>query len=392
MNFERGYRLRVSGLDELAKLVGAYRAHALKIMAAAYADQIARTAVKALDARAVGVVQNGGDILGHARESVRSLHDKVTDGLYASALNCRIDFHFVGNAVLAVFAHGADRYLRPWEARRDVVKWGWSPSAPRPAHVGEKAWKDREKYWNAALGSPTAGFGNTSFRLIEDKLPTLGWAAIQRRIPPMEWRVEQCVKRLAASEKIDPASIPGRERSRLEARVRSAIQETVNETSFSAVQTQKKSRPTPVERSKPPPNIPYVKAAPEKSSQNEELSATVDHADIVVAGDGRAFMAVPHVGFRAEDRVFIQVGSRDITFSQNGIQYGTVTNIPASARDYLRSLTSITLVEVREINGKRLLRAKHTAMVSDISIGEGLRRPLQTFKRRARETGIQEID
>nr|WP_250807936.1 hypothetical protein [Neorhizobium tomejilense] len=387
MTFERGYRLRVTGLDGLSKLMGSYRTHALRIMAGAYAEQIARASVSALDASCVGLAQNRGDILELAIENVRAAHDRTVDGVYAPSLNCRIDFHFIGSAILADMVHGNDRYRKPWEARKEVVRWGWSEGA-KPTHIAEAAWIDRERYWSAVGKSGTAGFGTFSFRLLEGKLPSLGWAAASKCAPSFEWRVEQCVRRLALAERLDPASLSPRDRKRLDERARSSIMQVVDISSFSikpkivapAVNPKAKAGVPPQRRQAPPPG-----------TKKEELASIVDHADIVVASDGRAFMAVPHVGFRPEDRVFIQVGSKDITFSQNGIQYGTVKNIPASSRDYLRGLTSIIVVEVREEGGKRLLRAKHTAMVSDISIGEGLRRPLQTFARRPRETDLQEI-
>lgn len=392
MDFERGYRLRVSGLGELTKLLGAYRTHALRIMAGSYADQIARTAVSALDASCVGLAQNKGDLLAKARESVAAAHDKVTDGVYARGLNCHIEFHFVGTAILAVMTHGAERYRKPWEARREVVKWGWSEGSPKPSHIGDEAWRDRARFWTEAAKTSAAGFGVFRFALLEEKLPALGWAAVARCVPPMDWRVEQCVRKLAAAGGMDPASLSDRDRKRFEERARSAVKPQVDEASFSktvvSVSGPVAAKP---KGTAPAPAAVETPREARKPPKREQMASSVDHADIVVAGDGRAFMAVPYVGFRAEDRVFVQVGSRDITFMQNGIQYGTVANIPAASRDYLRGLTSITVVEIIEAEGKRLLRAKHTAMVSDISLGEGLRRPLQTFRRRSRDAGIQEI-
>jgi hypothetical protein len=388
MDFERGYRLRVTGLGELTKLLGAYRTHALRIMAASYADQIARTAVSTLDASCVGLVQNKGDLLIHAKESVAAAHDKTTDGVYARGLNCHVEFHFVGPAILAVMTHGSERFRRPWEARREVVKWGWSADGQKPSHIGDAAWQDRARFWAEAGKTSAAGFGMFRFILLEDKLPLLGWNAVGRCVPDLEWRVEQCVRKLAISAGLDPASLAERDRKRFDERARSALRPIIDESSFVKTVVSAKPKETTVrpETATPPPAKEI-----RKPSKREEMASTVDHADIVVAADGRAFMAVPYVGFRAEDRVFIQVGSKDITFMQNGIQYGSVANIPAASRDYLRGLTSITVVEIIESGGKRLLRAKHTAMVSDISLGEGLRRPLQTFRRRSRDAGIQEI-
>jgi hypothetical protein len=392
MDFERGYRLRVSGLGELTKLLGAYRTHALRIMASTYAEQIARTAVTSLDATSVGLVQHKGDLLSQARESVAAAHDRVIDGTYAKNLNCAIRFHFIGPAILAEMTHGSDRFRRPWEARREVVKWGWSEGKPKPSGIGEQAWADRGRLWSEAKNTSAAGFGVFRFSLLEDRLPKLGWNAIGRCIPDFEWRVQQCIRRLAVAGGLDPASLSERDRKRLDERARNTIRHDVHESSFTTSTILARPRAKILA-----PAVAAETARPSEvsktpiPSRKEQMASIIDHADIVVASDGRAFMAVPYVGFRPEDRVFIQVGSKDISFMQNGIQYGTVANIPAASRDYLRGLTSITIVEIVETDGKRLLRAKHTAMVSDISLGEGLRRPLQTFRRRSRDAGIQEI-
>jgi len=389
MDFERGYRLKVSGVAELCKLLAAYRTHSLRLMASALAEQTARRAVLSLDARDLGLSAAEGDLVARAASDIRAAHAKAEGPLFAPDLNCRMEFHFVGQAVLAAMTHGSDRYRKPWEARREVVRWGWSETMQRPSNVGEPAWADRARYWREAGKASGTGYGLFSFVLLDGRLPDLGWNAVGRSLPDFEWRVSQAVRRLAMAEKLDPAALRDRDRSRLEDRVRTSLRPTLDEASFAGPARAARARESrggagTQRRGQAPPSN-------KDGRQPGSGAAIVDHADLVIASDGRPFLAVPHVGFRAEDRVFVQVGSKDITFSQNGIQYGTVRNVPAASRDFLKTLTSVTLVEVAEADGKRLLRAKHTAMVSDISLGEGLRRPLQTFRRRPRGAGMEEI-
>jgi hypothetical protein len=100
----------------------------------------------------------------------------------------------------------------------------------------------------------------------------------------------------------------------------------------------------------------------------------IDHADIVKSSDGRIFVAVPFVGLDTEDRVFLQVADNEIVVTQNAKQFGHVGNVSRSAVDLLRECKTVTMVEVEIANGKRLLRAKHVAIVKDISLTENVSR------------------
>jgi hypothetical protein len=381
MEFGEGYRLRVATLGELTKLLGSYRGVSLRVMGAVYSEQVAKAAVTSLDLAAIGLAAKHPDIIERASESVRGLYSKTENGVFAPLLNSRIDFYFIGNAILASMVHGQARHAKSWESRREVIRWGWSDEAAKPGQVSQTAWDDRRKYWTEASKLKASGMGVFRYELLEDTIPTIGWGAIQRFLPAYEWRREQCVRRLAQAEKLDAKALGDRDRARLTERVERFLIREIDRNSFSAQLAM--NRPRQDERKA------RTVAALGKGRSND--TSIIDHADIVVSSDGRPFIAVAHVQFRAEDRVFIQVGSKDITFSQNGIQFGSVPNVSATARDYLRGLTSITLVEVSENQGKRLIRAKHTAMVTDISLSEGMRRPVHTFKRRPRSAAIGDI-
>ena len=385
MSFKKGCRLKISHMIELNKFISEYRSNAIKLLGASYAKQIAMSATTSLDSYYVGLSQHNGDFLKSAIESVKSSHDKYQDGIYAPSLNCVVEFYFIKRAILAVMDHGSAKYQKTWENRPEVIQWGWSHEADRPTHISEKSWNERKLFWNEVGKIKSSNLGHFKFTLIDNKIPPIGWVSIQKNMPKFEWRVAECVRRLAISEELNPNSISDKDKKRLNDRVRKSLTPNLCEYDFSKDSTTAKLKTqTKKENNK---KTKLLKFSKKPLNSN---SSSIDHADIVVAANGRAFIAVPLVDLKKEDRVYIQVGSKDVTFIQNGVLYGTVRDISTDARDYLRSLTSITLVEVGEEKGQRLLRAKHTAMVNDISINEGVRRPVQKFRRKSRETAIQE--
>jgi hypothetical protein len=115
----------------------------------------------------------------------------------------------------------------------------------------------------------------------------------------------------------------------------------------------------------------------------------IDHADVVLGNDGRTFVAVPHVGMAADTRVFIQLSGNSVNISQGGILFGNVTNVPRAAIDHLRMCDTVTLVEIEQSAGRRLLRAKHIAIVKDITMFDNAMRPLVGIVRTGRR-GSQE--
>jgi hypothetical protein len=132
-----------------------------------------------------------------------------------------------------------------------------------------------------------------------------------------------------------------------------------------------------------------VTKAPENDAPTKPKQAMIDHADVVLGNDGRTFVAVPHVGMAAETRVFIQLSGNNVSIAQAGILYGSVTNVPRAAIDHLRMCDTVTLVEIEQSNGRRLLRAKHVAIVKDATMFGNSMRPLvgavRTHTRRGSE-------
>lgn len=130
-------------------------------------------------------------------------------------------------------------------------------------------------------------------------------------------------------------------------------------------------------------------AAP--AAEQDGRASSIDHADVVVSSDGRTFVAAPYVGLDVRNRVFLQVGDSHVAVSQGGVQFGYVTGVQKSAIDHLRHCRTVTLVEVERRDGRRLLRARHVAIVSDISLGESVNVALGGFRRPKATAGDREI-
>lgn len=372
----RGYRLKTATIAELSGLIDGFRRDAMKVLARDYARLVARKAVAELDLSLAGGGRRRLDMIGWASGEVGA-HLSQKDFMAGGRdLNCRIQFDVVREAVLARFLSGNAEYLRLWENRKDVVKWHWE-RGQRPQGVTEKNWDARRRFWIEATKKPSIGAG-FKFILIDEPLPVLGWNGIHRYVPDFESRVSACVDRLAQSQG-GAAAMRKSELQKLREKVRASIPERPGKEHFSdrAAPAAPAARPAAVrvDVAKPAPVQAQVSGSGSKRSM-------IDHADVVVSGDGRTFVAVPYVGLAPEARVFIQVSSKDVSISQGGVQFGTVTNVPRAAVDHLRMCDSVTLVEVEQANGRRLLRAKHPAIVNDIGMFETAMRPLVGFVRK----------
>lgn len=377
MDFEKGYRLKFAGSAGFAATMSSWRAQALKMLADVYGARVAEACVFEMDACHLGLEGHEGDLFEKATVSVREDLAATIGGVFASKINCIVDFHFAGSATLALMIHGSETYGKAWETRREVFRWGWTDGAP-PRGLTSEAWAERQKYWSAVDRARKSGMGSFRFELLTDSVPPIGWQKVEEQFPAFEKRVSTAVERLAEAEGIDAEKLSEGARTKLAERVRKTL---IKDPSRHHMAPRASMRP---KQEKEPKKI-VVKKRPTYSD-----SSIIDHADIVVSADGRPFMAVPAVGLDKNERLFVQIGSKHVIFLQGGIQYGAVTDVAADARDYLRGLTSITVVEVEEKEGRRLLRAKHAAMVQDISLGEGFRRPIQSFSKRAKTMEIQE--
>lgn len=386
-----GYRLKASSVAEVSRLIDDFRADAVRLLARGYGRLVAQAAVSAHDLACAGLRERPSDPFGDACRAVRDANPAGGAGLAAPDLNCVLSIHFVHDAVLARFLHGAPQYRKAWEGMRGVVAWGWA-EGPRPDGVSERGWESRGRYWKAA--APKAGLGSLRFTLIEGQLPAIGWAGVRRYVPSYEARIS------AAAAAIEAAQACGAGQARLRAE-KALVRDLVKESFFA------RPSPAPVAAAKAEQaaetgaqRIRSQAAAarrtqkapkPSREADGSGKAVEIDHADVVVASDGRTFVAVPYVGLDTETRVFLQVGDGYLSVSQGGVQYGHVTDVPRSAVDALRLCRTVTMVEVDGKGGGRLLRARHIAIVSDIGLTEGIKVPLGAFKRNKGGRGAEEI-
>jgi len=381
MDEVKGYRLKVGAISDLSRLMESYRREIMKILARDYARLVARKAVTDLDFARLGVAKSHPDMIGRASsETARMLNDRdyVLNG---RDLNCKIQLYLVENAVLARFLSGNAEYLRIWENRKDVIRWSWSASG-RPSGVTEREWLARERFWGLATRKPTLGAG-VKFVLVDEALPILGWSGIHRYTPDYDARVALCLERLAQAHGQTPATMKKADLEKLRQRIKATIIEKPAKENFI----------DPTSMGGRPPARPVVKIAVTKPAETRPATsraAMIDHADVVLGNDGRTFVAVPHVGMADDTRVFLQLSGSSVTISQAGILFGTVTSVPRAAIDHLRMCDTVTLVEIEQTGGRRLLRAKHVAIVKDITMFENAIRPLVGITRASSRRGSEE--
>lgn len=360
MDFANGYRLKIKSVRDLSGVLEGFRTDALKILAREVGRLVAADAVLRFDLATLGKssTRKRSSPLKDANEKIGNAYLGKGDGMMD--LDCEIVIHLVNDAVLASFTSGAMRYRKLWESRKEVIRWGWAPGAPRPRGLSEQRWKTREAFWKATVAKPGIRTG-LRLSLVDERLPQIGWNGVRRYIPTLEKRIKAVV------EAHDQPSLGGRATDIADVRRKLAT-----------------TLVRDVQKSHLMSYVPDVRAtestrasAHPKGTEAKQASTTrsgIDHADIVRSSDGRVFVAVPYVGLDTEDRVFLQVADNEVVITQNAIQYGHVGNVSRSAVDLLRDCKTVTLVEVEVSDGKRLLRAKHVVIVKDMSITQNVSR------------------
>jgi hypothetical protein len=360
MDFTNGYRLRIKSIREISDVLDGFRADATKILAREFGRSVAAETIRRLDLATIGHVASDSNAspIQDGYDAVCSAYLSSADGF--AEIDCELAFHFVKDAVLAHFVSGAGTYRKSWEGRKEVVKWGWSERPQRPRGVSEERWKAREAFWRAAMARPGIGAG-LRFKLIDGKPPQIGWNGIRRFIPGMEDRIRTVLSA------IHEGSAETTNRTKLAELKRSLATTLVRDPTKADISSYEQER-------RPSQSIRSIAHSKASASVGVSHRDGIDHADIVKASDGRIFVAVPYVGLDTEDRVFLQVADNEIVITQNAKQFGHVGNVSRSAVDLLRECKTVTMVEVEIAGGKRLLRAKHVAIVKDISLTENVSR------------------
>lgn len=379
MTSAKGYRLKLNSIIELSTWLDDYRATSLRQLGKMYGTMVAKKAVEYLDYDRMGINDLPEDVFAKACSDVRKLLGKSPNGIIAPDINLSVKFHFVHDAILATFNHGNDEYLKTWESNKSVVKWGWSASS-NLNDIPEHIWRVREKYWAKANARKIGG--DFQFILVDRPLPDIGWGSIWRYLPSNEQRIATTIEALKES---DPTGLTKRfSGQKLQETVFRSIDREITKNSFL-----KSNRTRNYGAKKIRQDVAVARKQSVAKDINERIEAKerqpvraseIDHADVIVASDNKIFVAVPYVGLDPDSRVFVQVSDKHVTFSQNGVQYGFVDNVKSSSLDILKSTNQVILVEIEKNFDERLLRAKHIAIVTNISLQDGFGSAINRFK------------
>lgn len=392
MKTTRGFRLKLATLADLSNFLDDFRSDATKVLAGKWTMDVAREAVFTADLASLGLKPRLKDFIGDASQR---LNGRLSEGDFSHhAYNCRIEFLNLDGAILAVFEHGDAAYQQAWKRKRAVEFWGWSEEMARPNSISAENWALRGSAWTALRKKPRFGRSLT-FTLLDPPLPTLTWRSVANHFPEFEARVDNCVEGIltADGKKRSEASVAEVER------VREYVTRTIAPEVHRELMSGQWTRPKAVSSTREIKTT-IVEKRDEKATgeTNEEpgeaaqKASHIDHADVILAHDGRTFIAVPSVGLAVDTRIFVQVGSRDLSFTQSGVNFGTVPRIPPAARDHLKSCKEAVLVEVEKDAAGRLLRAKFIAIVTDITFSENQKMSLSGFKRPSRSMAAKELE
>ena len=384
----RGFRLKLATLADLSGFMDDFRSDATRVLATKWTSDVAREAAFTADLANLGIKPKSKDYI---KDACRKLNDDLASADFRHhSYNCRIDFMFMSGAVLAIFDHGDAAFQAAWKRKRVVEFWGWSEEMKRPENISEQNWEMRGKVWRT-LGKRSKFGRAITLSLLEPPLPVLSWKTVSGHIPTIDMRIENCVSALLAEDRKTRTETAQEEINRLR---EYASRTLVKEISKEMMAGQAPAMPSVSGREV---KSPITAKKPEKKKAEEPgepaTKAThIDHADVILAQDGRTFIAVPSVGLAVDARIFVQVGSREISFKQSGVNYGTVAGVPPAARDHLKSCREAVLVEVEKDAEGRLLRAKFIAIVSDISFSEFQRQSLTSFNRPSKTLAARELE
>lgn len=379
MNTKRGYKLKLEGLKELSSFLTEFRKAATKVLADKWTVDVAARAAEACDFAGLGLTEPTGDVV---RAVCNELNLKLASADVARhAYNCSIDFYFVESAVLAIFNHGDKDYQEAWRRKRVVQHWGWAADVARPGTISEDHWRLRERIWTAL--AKESRYGQTlTFQLLSTPLPLVNPKRVLAALPSHAQRVENAVAALLAQEGKKIKTVSDHEITKLTAHVNRRIAPVLTAEHLSGAVSIAPPPRASAQRLKSP-----ITALKSDNRQKASTSASIDHADIILSSDGRTFIAVPCVGLADKSRVFIHVGTKDVVFIQDGINYGSVTEVPEAAREHLKFCKEAVLVEVEKSADGRLLRARYVAIVTDISFTENQRKSMMFgFKRPPRSS------
>ncbi len=393
MKTRRGFRIKLTTLSELSTFMDQFRSDATRVLARKWAQDVARNAVFNADLAYLGNKPKSRDFISDS--CMRLNNNFVEINFRQHNYNCQVDFYFFNGGVFSIFEHGDAAYQNVWKNLKRVEFWGWAADLKKPNNVTSDVWKLREETWKGI--SSKSRFGQElTFSLFEPPLPKIAWKAIAGCLPSLEERVENCLSAILGEDGQTIETTPEIQKDKLRQHIRNAIPLNISAETLKG-EHQKNNNPVQSVKSTIPNlsgNSKPQKAEGKKieNAPKDGKSAYIDHADVILATDGRTFIAVPSVGLAVDTRIFVQVTSRDISFNQNGVNFGTVAGIPQGARDHLKACREAILVEVEKDAEGRLLRAKFIAIVTDITFSEHQNQSLIGFKRPSRTIQAKELE
>lgn len=370
-----GYRLSNAAIPALGSFFEGFRSDALRILSRNYSIAVADELARRLDLhRAKLAIQD--EAANPLRDATNAIRTLVADPQNDLDLDCRVVAHFVNDQVLLRLAAGVKSYRHILEAQPGLT----------PFHLGREPdpvtpeWQERADAWAAAFPNPRLGMGLT-FQLLDGTLPAPRWSSVKRSLPNVEVRVRRTTRAWlwnASAFKADNDL----------ANFRAWLSTQKGKKSyFDAARLIERSLLADPDRDQltiygPPPESSRPRARP-LSQPAAGTAGPVDHADVMETADGHVFVAIMDANLSPEDRLFLQVAQQTISFVQAGKDFGQVADVPNAAIDLLRGTKQVTVVEIRNVGGRKELKARHVAIIRDASPADDISTSLSRWRRSA---------
>ncbi|GJD87721.1 hypothetical protein BHAOGJBA_1226 [Methylobacterium hispanicum] len=355
-----GWIFAAGHVADLARAVAAVRHEVSCAGARLLAEGAADAAARLLDLHHAGIVERDPEAspLADAVQDLRGRRaSERARRSYDASLDVVLKFSAVGDRILIVPACVPVPLLRTLDGREDLVAASWSLGPPARG-ISEREWRARGDIWVAYDALPRLG-RDLVLDLFGDRLPNPTVKSVVRRLPSLAERAERTALAKLCSQRFNRPEPPGAQGAVLAEWLRSGegraafleakrdlaalLQDRPGEASLAKYGERRRAR------------------APRQTGP-----VPIDHADIMQTHDGRTFMAVMDAGLAPNARVFVQIGDNFVTVVQNSLVKGQIDRIPKFAMDILRGFTDIILVELVWEGDRRVPKAQHRAIVSDI--------------------------
>ena len=370
MSVARGYRVALEGPSGMSEFLSGVRSSSLRVFGRRYGALLADEVARRVDLHRAGVEVRdpGASPVREAVEHARGLFAAGGRRAEAAGLDLRLRLFPLERDLLVRVDEAHEDYLAEISALPGV-RDGSLPASGPAGGATTAEWTELEAMWALATAGPPLGVG-LSYRLVEHTLPSLRFQALRRHFPLREVRVRRTARAALFARKAG-VPVPA---DAAQARDFRRYLETATGKGLLEQEERRVARLVPEAFDKddvasyarqPPPDAaaraPRVAPAPAPG----ESPRPIDHADVIESGDGRVFVAVMDAGLAEDERVHIQVVERHLSFIQNGVHYGGVSDCPLDAVDLLRESREAIIVEMRRGAGRQEIKARHVALVRD---------------------------